>query len=275
MKSEPKPASPRPQLHPCDFGPHWNSVYYDVIQEYYWDPKLIGRVPAVPPIFANDKEMLGNLRRMEVSLNHLLALFFSLAPQDYISGLESTVFGDTTDKAYRNIGIFELRRTTPHDPTQPDVFMASADTCFSVEVKIGAKSSLEQVVKYALLHCWHEKKEGKPLASRLLYLTPRPEGKTWAENFTDVGCMKAALDAFDFNGFLEKTKMSKDLTAAELEAASRSLQVAHITFARFHEITKTYAGAIPPGERYADSARKIIDGLVHELEFRGDLLGIK
>jgi len=95
--------------------------------------------------------------------------------------------------------------------------MASADTCFSVEVKIGAKSSLEQVVKYALL---------------------------------------------------EKSKMNNKLTSAELEAASRSMQVAHITFARFHEITKIYAGSISPGERYADSTRKLIDGLLHELEFR-------
>ena len=184
------------------------------------------------------------------------------------------MFGDTTDKTYRNIGIFELRRTASHDPTQPDVFMASADTCFSVEVKIGAKSSLEQVVKYALLHCWHEKKEVKPLVSRLLYLTPRPEAKTWGENFADVDGMQAAMDGFDFDALLKKSKMGKYLTSAELEAASRSMQVAHITFARFHEITKIYAGSISPDERYADSIRKLFDGLLHELEFRGDLLGI-
>lgn len=78
---------------------------------------------------------------------------------------------DTTDKTYRNIGIFEPMRTAPHDPTQLDVFMASADTCFSMEVKIGAKSNLNQVVKYALLHCYHGKREGRSLVSRLLYLT--------------------------------------------------------------------------------------------------------
>lgn len=59
MSEIPKPAKPRPQLHPGDFGPHWTSTYYDIIQEYYWDPKLLGRVPANPAIFANGKEMLG------------------------------------------------------------------------------------------------------------------------------------------------------------------------------------------------------------------------
>lgn len=50
MSEIPKPAKPRPQLQPCDFGPHWNSTYYDIMQEYYWDPKLLGRVPANPAI---------------------------------------------------------------------------------------------------------------------------------------------------------------------------------------------------------------------------------
>ena len=274
MKSELKAVPPRPELHPCDFGPHWNNVYYDILQEYYWDPKLIGRVPANPAIFANDREMLGNLRRMEVSLNHILALFFSLAPQDYVCGLEREVFGDTTDKTYRNVGIFELRQNAPHDPTQPDIFMASADTCFSVEVKIGAKSSLDQVVKYALLHSCHEKRTGEVLRSRLMYLTPRPVAKTWGEKFSDVETMRVALDGFDFATFLKKSKMSKVLTAAELEAASRSMEVSHITFERFHQITKTYAESISPGVRFADSARKLVDGLIHELEFRRDLLSI-
>ncbi len=65
MKSELKAVLPRPELHPCDFGPHWNNVYYDILQEYYWDPKLIGRVPANPAIFANDREMLGRTPKFE------------------------------------------------------------------------------------------------------------------------------------------------------------------------------------------------------------------
>lgn len=274
MSEIPKPAKPRPQLHPCDFGPHWNSTYYDIIQEYYWDPKLLGRVPANPAIFANDKEMLGNLRRMEVSLNHMLALFFGLAPQDYIRSVETKAFGDSSGEIYRNVSIFELRRTAPHDPTQPDVFLVSGDTCFSVEVKIGAKSYLEQVVKYALLHRDYEMRLGNVLKSRLLYLTPRSVSKTWTEKFFDIDAMQAVLEHFDYGTFLKKAKMAEVCPPEALKVAALSMQVAHITFDQLNEFTKDYAASILSEAPYADTVRKLLDGLLHEFEFRGDLLNL-
>lgn len=259
MNNEPKSAKPLPQLHPCDFGPHWNRTYYEIMQEFYWDPKLLGRVPAKPAVFANDREMLGNLRRMEVSINHILALFFGLAPQDFIRRLESEAFGDSTDQIYRNVGIFELRRTAPHDPTQPDVFLVSENTCFSVEVKIAAKSYLEQVVKYALLHHDHGTRRGNAPKSRLLYLTPRTVSKTWSEKFSDIDAMQAALEHFDYATFLKKAKMAEVCSADALKTAALSMQVGHITFHHLNEFTKTYTGSIPPEGPYADTVRKLLD----------------
>ncbi len=244
------------------------------MQECYWDPKLIGRVPAIPAVFANDTEMLGNLRRMEVSLNHMLALFFSLAPQDYIRGLEGEVFGDSTGQAYRYVGIFELRRTAPHDPTQPDVFLVSADTCFSVEVKIGTKSYLEQVVKYALLHCDYEKRMGTTIKSRLMYLTPRPLPKTWIENFPDMVSMHAALEHFDYPAFLRKSKMAEFLSPDELKAASLSMKVSHVSFDWLNEFTKAYATSVSTDHPYSDMVKKLLDGLLHEFESRRDVLNL-
>ncbi len=274
MSTNPKPTKARPQLFPSDFGPHWNAVYYDIIQEYYWDPRVLGRVPANPAIFANESEMLGSLRRMEVSLNHMLALFFGLAPQDYIRRLETESFGDSTDEIYHNVNLFELRRTAPHDPTQPDVFLTSADTCFSVEVKIGAKSSLDQLVKYALLHRDHERRTGGNLKSRLMYLTPRPVSKTWGENFADVGNMRTALEDFDYPALLKKARASESLSAEDLKSAALSMEVVHMTFDHFNEFTRAYAGSISSDTPYADTARKLFDGILHEFEFRRDLLNL-
>ena len=274
MNKEPKLAKPLPQLHPCDFGPHWNSTYYEIMQEYYWDPKLLGRVPANPAVFANEPEMLGNLRRMEVSINHILALFFALAPQDYISRLECEAFGDSTGQVYRSVGIFELRRTAPHDPTQPDLFMVSEDTCFSVEVKIASKSYLEQVIKYALLHHDYGTRRENVTKSRLLYLTPRPVSGTWKERFCDIDVMQTALEHFDYGAFLKKAKMAEAYSTDVLKVAALSMQVAHITFDQLNEFTKIYASSITPGAPYADTVRKLLDGLLHEFEFRRDLLNL-
>ena len=274
MSADPDPVKSRPALEPADFGSHWNTTYYEIIQEYYWDPKLIGRVPAKPAVFANDCEMLGNLRRMEVSLNHMLALFFGLAPRDFISELEMTAFGDAVDSRYRSVGIFELRCDAPHDPTQPDVFLVSDETCLSIEVKIGAKSKLEQVVKYALLHATHDKRHGGGRRSRLLYLTPRPVGKTWEEGFADVETMQTALESFGYGDFLLKCGMAHEISAEELMAAAAAMEVSHMTFSQFRRIADDYAARIPRDESYADCARSLFDGLLAELDFRADLLNL-
>ena len=158
MKTPATSAKQRLQLHPSDFGPHWNTNYYEILHDYYWEPQNLGRGSSLYTQITNQQEMLGNIRRMEVSLNHVLTLFFSLAPQAFIQHLETTAFGNCSTHTYRSVGIFELRRSAPHDPTQPDVFLVAADSCFSIEVKIGAKSSLEQVVKYALLHGDYQKR---------------------------------------------------------------------------------------------------------------------
>lgn len=272
MSADQEPLKSKPALGPSDFGCHWNTTYYEIIQEYYWDPKMIGRVPAKPPVFANDREMLGNLRCREVPLNHMLALFFGLAPRDFIRGLETATFGDAADSRYRSVGVFELRRGAPHDPTQPDVFLVSDEACFSIEVKIGAKSKLEQVVKYALLHATHDKRHGGGRRSRLLYLTPRPVGKTWEEGFVDVRSMRTALESFSYGDFLFKCGMAHEISAEELKAAAMAMQVSHVTFSEFRRITAAYATRIPSEESCADCARALFDGLLAELDFRADLL---
>lgn len=272
MNADRNSTKAKPTLTPADFGSHWNTTYYEIIQEYYWDPKLIGRVPAKPPIFANDREMLSSLRRMEVSLNHMLGLFFGLAPRDFIHLLEVAAFGDTLDACYRSVGIFELRRSAPHDPTQPDIFLASDKACFSLEVKIGAKSDLEQVVKYALLHATHDKRHGSAHQSRLLYLTPRPVGKTWKEGFEDVRSMQTALESFGYERFLLKSGMAHEISAEDLKAAAVAMEVSHMTFAKFRRITEEHAFRIPREAPYADCASALMDGLLSELDFRAHLL---
>lgn len=271
MKSTSISPAKRFELHPTDFGPHWNTNYYEILHDYYWEPQHLGRGAVINTRIANQQQMLGSIRRMEVSLNHVLALFFSLAPQTFIEHLEEAAFGNCSRDTYRSVGIFELRRSAPHDPTQPDVFLVSGDSCFSMEMKIGAKSCLEQVVKYALLHGDYQKRTGATLRSRLLYLTPRPVSKTWVEKFPDLTCMRSALEAYDYPALLKKANMEHALSVEELRQAVLTLEVAHFSFADFYGKVMAYAAAIPAGA-YTDTARKLFDGLIHELESRRDML---
>ena len=94
MKTNPPPPQPGKCLYPKDFGQHWNTNYYEILQDYYWEPQHLDRGRLVQPRFENDKQVLWHIHKMEVSLNHILALFFSLAPGDFIHRVEAVAFGD-------------------------------------------------------------------------------------------------------------------------------------------------------------------------------------
>ncbi len=205
-----------PELQPADFGPHWNTNYYEILQDYYWEPQHLDCGRLNLPRFSNDRKMLWHIHQMEVSLNHILALFFSLAPRDFIQVLEFAAFGSHSSAAFRQVSLFELRTGNKHDPTQPDVFLVSADRCLSIEVKVSATSGLEQVAKYALLHLDFALRNGIPTdGSRLIYLTPRPVSLTWKEKFPDVVAMRHSLADFDFANLLFKAKVSREISSAD------------------------------------------------------------
>ena len=175
------------------------------------------------------------------------------------------------------MSLFELRTASPHDPTQPDVFLVSADRCLSIEVKINARSTLQQVAKYALLHLDFAKQNGGSAdGGRLIYLTPRAVSQTWEEKFPDIAAMRHALDASDFATLLAKAGMSGDHSPEELEAAAIGMPVAHLTFADFQCLVADYAAAFPvDAPPPADTAVKLFAGLLHELNSRRrDILNI-
>lgn len=276
MSTKDKSPEDLPELQPADFGPHWNTNYYEILQDYYWDPQHLDRGRLKPPRFGNDKKVLWHIHQMEVSLNHLLALFFSLAPRDFIQRLELAAFGSHSSAAFRQVSLFELRTAHRHDPTQPDVFLVSTDRCLSIEVKIDAKSGLEQVAKYALLHLDFALRNGIPAdGSRLIYLTPRPVSKTWKEKFPDVAAMRCALADFYFANLLSKAKVSREITPAGFKAAALAMPVAHLTFADFYHLAADYAATLPSDATPpVDTAAKLFAGLLHELSFRHTMLNL-
>jgi hypothetical protein len=236
-KNDPSVTQP---MTPAEMGTHWNNRYYDAVQEIFWDPQLIGRRPMSPRKYANDWDMLAGLRRLEVPLNHILGIFFSLAPQDFLEKLEATVFADGHSDLYRSVGIFELRQAHPHDPTQPDVFLVSTSTCMSIEVKIASKSDEAQVAKYAMLHGCQMNRNGKRNRSRLIYLTPRPMEKTWREGHADPVLLKQAMADFDHRAFLKKHRMDGELSPEELAGQICMLEIKHLDFTAFHALAKGY-----------------------------------
>ncbi len=69
----------------------WNADYYDMVEHYFWSPGSLGRQPQtdVSPL-----KVFRGLRRNEEPLNHMLMLFFRLAPSDLVQQLYECWFGE-------------------------------------------------------------------------------------------------------------------------------------------------------------------------------------
>lgn len=275
MSDPRKTTSVTQPVTPAELGIHWNNRYYDAVQEIFWDPQLIGRRPMEPRKYANDWDMLAGLRRLEVPLNHILGIFFSLAPQDFLEKLEAEVFGGGHSDVYRSVGIFELRQAHPHDPTQPDVFMVSSSTCLSIEVKIDSKSDENQVAKYAMLHGCQMNRTGKRNRSRLIYLTPRPVAKTWREGHADTALLKQAMGEFDHQAFLKKHRLEAQMSPEELAGQIRMMEIGHLDFTSFHSLAKGYHESLTEASPSVGTVKRLMEGVLHELEYRRECLRIR
>jgi hypothetical protein len=98
-------------------------------------------------------------------------------------------------------------------------------------------------------------------------------GATWQEKFPDITTMKMALESFDFEALLQKAGMSGDYSPQDLKAAALAMPVAHLAFADFHRLVGAYAAEIPDDTAPPlDTVAKLFAGLIHELEFRRDIL---
>lgn len=129
------------------FADDWTELYYQAVEDYFWEPAIIGRMPD-----GDSKpwpQWKASLREKEVPLNHILSLFFALAPQDTVDQVLSRLVGAEL-RGLRLVsevgGSEDLKGTF----TQPDFVFASDSDLLFLEMKIDSKSSVDQFGKYAL-----------------------------------------------------------------------------------------------------------------------------
>jgi len=256
------------------YGDGWNSEYYEILDFIYWEPQHLGKVKAAECRFKNGHEALSHVKDMEVSLNHILSIFFRLVPNDYVLGLQKVAFGNSFNDEYRLIGCFELRKYLPNDPTQPDLFMMSDTNCFSIELKTKSKTTVEQTVKYALLHRYHQFKLNRHLGSYLLYITPKSFNKAWKEKIDSIEELTQAINGFDFEAILKKTNLIEIVSPSELKEAALTTHVAHVSYKQLLQYSKEYHDSIDVNERYSSTVKNLVYGVISELELRSCLLGI-
>lgn len=169
---------------------NWADEYREIVEFYYWEPQHIGRAKGTKR-FNNPDEMYEHINKMEVSLNHILNIFFSLYPIHKIDCFDA-------DESHTMLSAWqlELLQREQKTATQPDMFFQSKTKNIAIELKTGSKSNLGQIVKYINFNQTLPGSSEKEF--ELVFLTPQSEiSKIFKEKYQSEAEIQKALRDID------------------------------------------------------------------------------
>ena len=259
----------------------WTSQYYDTAEFYYWEPQHLGKIKNPKSRYNNQQDVLDHIQNMEVSLNHMFNVFFRIVPSQFINTLlnetcnidtSSVIRADVQDNFYMQ-GRYDVLKFSKL--VQPDLLFTSEITNFSIEMKIGAKSSLEQVYKYALLHWLEEKHTGIKKESVLLYMGVKEDfSSLWSEQYPNPNeVIQAAIELDIDNLKIRALKVeSIDINWNEVKGILKRTNISYCSYPLFSVILDTQKRRIQ-GESNSpeckEMTRNLFDGMCSELSRRG------
>lgn len=177
------------------------------------------------------------LRREEVFLNDILNLLMRLAPQRLYRVLVEHSFSEDIDQDefFESLGTnymahFGIGAST----TQPDFFAVGQSNTFAIELKLGAKSDLRQVLLYLALAAAHERKVRQEQRHFLLILTPtRKFREVFKEGFPSEAEFKKSFALAALNAAEYVPRQAHLFQGVDLLSLIPRFRVAHMTFTDF------------------------------------------
>jgi len=259
----------------------WTSQYYDVSEFYYWEPQHLGKIKNPKSRYNNQQDVLNHIQNMEVSLNHMFNVFFRIVPSKFINTLldetcnidtSPVIRTDVQDDFYMQ-GRYDVLKFSKL--VQPDLLFTSEIANFSIEMKIGAKSSLEQVYKYALLHWLEEKHTGIKKESVLLYMGVKEKfSSLWPEQYSNPDeVIQAALELDIDNLKLRASKTeSVEVNWDEVKDILKRTNIGYCSYPLFCTILDVQKHRIQNesnSHECKEMTRNLFDGMWSELSRRG------
>jgi hypothetical protein len=208
----------------------WTEEYYDILEDYAWAPDRLGHKSDPGHKLKNPTNVVNRLRRLEEPMNHILGIFFALAPSDIVHELFRRHAGMASEGPLKLLGHTVAAELQIGDFTQPDFAFDGANSFLTIEAKVGTnKSSLEQLLKYAALHAAAKKVTPGRLHG-LLYLSSSSQAGLFSEVFVDWADLKRLagehLPHIDKGAF---RRMSDQQRTSVLQSLSE-LQIGHVTY---------------------------------------------
>ncbi len=277
----------------------WNAKYWDILSNLYWTPRYLGlkSVPrskcivdgdqvSIPldligtadgPLYFRSRKVddqMSYLGGQEEILNHLFDLTFSIAGEDVISYALCGPLVLEDSGPFESIGREIGQRYGWHrleNVTQQDGFFVSPRSLMGVELKLGSKSSAEQIAKYLALMIWEERLTGRRDQHGLLFLV---SAGAIASHWKDVGLNNGSIDQsfIDRLGKMKLPSRIKRLFADEsdrLQAVASRLRLAVISWQQFRNSLSEYRSRLDlsrPGDQTLDN---LLGGFCSQIDQHG------
>jgi hypothetical protein len=244
----------------------WTEEYYDILEDYAWAPDRLGHKSDPDHKLENPTNVVNRLRRLEEPMNHILGIFFALAPSDIVHEVFRRHAGLASEGSLKLLGHTVAAKLQIGDLTQPDFAFDGTNSFLTIEAKVGTnKSSLEQLLKYAALHA-AAKKATPGRIHGLLYLSSSSQVGLFSEPFVDWSDLKRLA-----NERLPHVKkgtlkgMSYEQQASVLQALSE-LHIGHVTYSELADLIEHRTRDVTAA---ADEvAGRLYKGVVAEIDRR-------
>lgn len=241
-------------------------IIYDIYSFLYREPQHIGRMKNPDSNYDTYDKAMAHLKNMEVTLNHLANVFFSFLPSNLLhqffeTALQKPIRSDEYDVFVRSL---ENVVNDIGDFTQPDIFFTGDKNTISIEMKVGAKSSLDQVMKYGLLHYKEQQTSWVEKAYHLIYLWKGSFSSLREEKFTDVYALKQAFAEYDIP---ETSKKGKIALAEYADVIKKMVAEMTISYISYEQLRDFCADHLEENE-HNRQIHKLLSGMIAELEDR-------
>jgi len=246
----------------------WNQEYYDNLNFFYWEPQHLGKQKNTKSRFDNPYKVMKHLREMEVTLNHQFNLFFQLLPNQLYMLFFEAVFKNIEKDEYLYQSLFDIDALELKDATQPDIFFKGRNNLIGVELKIGAKSSLEQVVKYAILYHFSQKNDDKRKNCHLLYIGKGNSDNLFKDKKISILNVQDYINLEMLPDKTKKGKISLRHDKQDILKIAKEMSISYLSYQQVYELFKSLRTKIETTSQYASTIEKLIHGMQNELLVR-------
>ena len=239
----------------------WNKEYYDILDFFYFEPQHLGKAKNTKNPKPYEK-VNHRLRNMEVTLNHQFNLFFQLLPKSLFHLFFTQIIKELSDDDFQFQGDSQLNI---HGATQPDLFFKGEHSCIAIEMKISAKSSLDQVMKYAMLFHFSQKNDLKAKDNHLIFIGKGNLKNQFKEKFTSTDLIKDNLNTSLIPETTRKGNINLIEQKEDIISVAKAMSITFINYQNIFDLLTLVKDNTDTSSPYFDTVFKLINGLKEEL----------